>query len=732
MDQSIAFKVKKILAIFAGLLFLQSAVLFYETSSVAEQSEKIHDIDIPLMLTAKDMKLAVVQVQQYLTTISATRAQDSLDTGFKSAEKHAEAFREKINLMIELDPGHRNEYEHLIPEFEAYFQTGSDMANAYIEGGPEAGNPLVSDFDDAAKILFKDVNKTVKRLVHHTEEDLVHEIESSRLSQLTVVVTFIIFVVFLGITLRASQRSVITPLVSLRDTIRDLATRENSAIQPVDMKTINKDEIGETYNALNQLISKLQAKAAAEAELSATNGRIKKALDVCNANIMVADAELNIIYHNDALQHMMEEAQAAIQTELPNFEPSKLIGSNIDIFHHTPSHQRKILHDLTSPHKAQITIGGRILNLMINPVTDNGTRIGYVVEWRDVTQERNIEDQIQHLVSDATKGDLTNRINLTDKSGFFARLTTELNALMEVTETALGDVVNMMSRMSQGDMRERITANYEGVFGQLCIDANNMADKLTSVVHNLNSSSENVSLSSAELASANSSLQSRTESQAVSLETTAASMEEITSTVQKTAENAQDVAKLIDDAAKTAKAGEESVSNVVEAMDSIQESSNKIDQIIVVIDEIAFQTNLLALNAAVEAARAGESGKGFAVVASEVRNLAQRSAAAAGDIKNLIGDSVQRVNVGVERVQHSGEVIEHLINSMHTVKEIVDTVTIATKEQTEGILSINGTVSELDGATQQNTSLVEELAATATDLASQAGAVKSSLSFFKV
>jgi methyl-accepting chemotaxis protein len=162
------------------------------------------------------------------------------------------------------------------------------------------------------------------------------------------------------------------------------------------------------------------------------------------------------------------------------------------------------------------------------------------------------------------------------------------------------------------------------------------------------------------------------------------------------------------------------------------EASEKIAKIIGVIDEIAFQTNLLALNASVEAARAGESGKSFAVVASEVRSLAQRSASAAGDIKRLINDSAQRVNVGVERVGRSGEVINELIDSMNNVKGLVDTVSVAAKEQSAGISQVNQTVSSLDGATQQNAALVEELSATASDLARQAGEVKSSLSFFKV
>lgn len=729
---TISKKIKAILISLAALLFMQAAVLFYETSSVAYQSEKLKDVEIPLLITAKDLKMSVVQVQQWLTDISATRGQDGLDDGFDVAKEYADLFQQQIDRMVELDPIHKEEYEALIPIFNSYYQVGGFMARAYVEDGPSEGNLLMEDFDAAANAINDSVNSIIERIIAQTEADLIAEVKGSHLSQATVVITFIIFMIFMAVTVRISQKSLVTPLNNLRDTVRGLASRNDSNIQPVNLVDNSKDEIGEVYLALNKLILKLQAKAAEDSKLAEANGRIKKALDVCNANVMVADADLNIIYHNDALRSMMEDAKKAIQSELPDFAPDKLIGSNIDIFHKTPKKQRKMLSDLNKPLDAEITIGGHIMELMITPVMDNGNRIGIVVEWDDVTQEKNIENQIQSLVSAAAQGDLTNRIVLDNQDGFFARLTDNLNSLMEVTDTALKDVAAMLSGMSQGNMTSRINTEYQGVFGQLCQDANNMADTLTSVVSRLAASSENVSVSASELARANTSLQSRTENQAASLETTAASMEEITATVQQTAENANNAAKLLDDTSHTAQEGEQSVLKVVEAMDSIQESSQKIDQIIVVIDEIAFQTNLLALNAAVEAARAGESGKGFAVVASEVRNLAQRSATAAGDIKNLISDSVQRVNLGVERVQHSGEVLASLIENMQTVKEIVDTVTIGTKEQTAGILDINSTVSELDNATQQNAALVQELSATADDLANQSGDVKGSLAFFKV
>lgn len=731
MNQSIAKRVNKFLLIFVGLLTVQAAVLYYQAFEVSDKSQQLMDKELPLLIEAKNLEMSVVQVQQWLTDISATRGRDGLNDGFDVAAEHAAMFHQHIKTMSQLDPKHREEYQALLPIFESYYQIGGIMARAYVDEGPAGGNQFMGNFDDAASSINDKVNDIVVRVVAESNAALKSELDSSLRMEIIIIVVFAIFCFFITLVTRFTKAGLVKPLNNLRDTVKDLATRDGSDIQPVE-GNLSQDEIGQTYTALNELIAKLQAKAAEEAAIAAENGRIKKALDVCHANVMVADNDLNIIYHNDALVEMMETAQDAIRSELPNFNSAKLVGSNIDQFHKNPSKQRGMLSNLTKPFDTQINVGGRIMNLMITPVMDGGSRIGFVVEWDDVTQERNIEDQIQTLVSAAAHGDLSNRIDLSDKSGFFARLASELNDLMQVTDTALNNMVRMLSSMSQGDLTQRMDSDYQGVFGQMTRDANNMVEKLTEVVTELNRSSENVATSSSELASANQSLQARTESQASSLDQTASSMEEITATVQKTAENANHVARVINEAAVTAQEGEQSVAKVVEAMDSIQEASEKINKIIVVIDEIAFQTNLLALNAAVEAARAGETGKSFAVVASEVRNLAQRSASAAGDIKNLIGDSVQRVNVGVERVQHSGEVLSELIESMSNVKAMVEGVSTATKEQTAGVLEVNTTVTDLDNSTQQNAALVEELSATASDLAQQAGEVKRSLSFFKI
>ncbi|MDM0107417.1 methyl-accepting chemotaxis protein [Variovorax sp. J22R24] len=242
----------------------------------------------------------------------------------------------------------------------------------------------------------------------------------------------------------------------------------------------------------------------------------------------------------------------------------------------------------------------------------------------------------------------------------------------------------------------------------------------------------NVSSASTQIATGNQDLSSRTEEQASSLEQTAASMEELTSTVKQNADNARQANQLAVSASEVAVKGGSVVSQVVDTMGSINASSRKIVDIIGVIDGIAFQTNILALNAAVEAARAGEQGRGFAVVASEVRSLAQRSAAAAKEIKTLIGDSVEKVEEGSKQVAEAGKTMEEIVDSVKRVTDIMGEITAASQEQTSGIEQINQAITQMDQVTQQNAALVEEAAAAAASLQEQAGSLSQVVSVFKL
>jgi methyl-accepting chemotaxis protein len=268
--------------------------------------------------------------------------------------------------------------------------------------------------------------------------------------------------------------------------------------------------------------------------------------------------------------------------------------------------------------------------------------------------------------------------------------------------------------------------------GQLLQALKVMNDSLRKIVGEVRGSTDAISTASQQIAAGNEDLSSRTEQQASSLEETASSMEELTSTVLQNAENAKQANELAAGASDVAVKGGEVIGQVVRTMSSINESSKKITDIISVIDGIAFQTNILALNAAVEAARAGEQGRGFAVVAAEVRTLAQRSAAAAKEIKQLIGDSVHEVDSGTRLVDEAGKTMEQIVTAVKRVTDIMSEIAAASQQQSSGIAEVNQAITQMDQVTQQNAALVEEASAAAESLKQQAQQLVQAVAVFKL
>ncbi|MFZ6769031.1 methyl-accepting chemotaxis protein [Undibacterium sp. Di26W] len=296
----------------------------------------------------------------------------------------------------------------------------------------------------------------------------------------------------------------------------------------------------------------------------------------------------------------------------------------------------------------------------------------------------------------------------------------------------IGIAVELAKTVAKGDLSSDIEVKSTDETGQLMQALKDMNENLINIVSKVRNGTETINTATGEIATGNLDLSSRTEQQAGSLEETASSMEELTSTVKHNAENARQANQLAISASEVAVKGGAVVNEVVHTMGSINTSSKKIVDIIGVIDGIAFQTNILALNAAVEAARAGEQGRGFAVVASEVRNLAQRSAAAAKEIKTLINDSVEQVEIGSRLVDQAGSTMDSVVSSIKNVTDIMGEITLASQEQTSGIEQINQAVTHMDEVTQQNAALVEEAAAAAGSLEEQAQILTQVVSVFKL
>jgi methyl-accepting chemotaxis protein len=437
------------------------------------------------------------------------------------------------------------------------------------------------------------------------------------------------------------------------------------------------DEASQVLRALDEMQGKLRQQIETERAQAAENARIRQALDKVSTNVVLADAAHRVIYLNETAEATFARTQFEIRKSLPGFDAAKLNGASLDSLSAEPAQQRRTLELATASAVEERTLGGCTFRTVINPVVSReGERIGTVMEWTDRTPEVAVEREMQSMLSAALGGELTQRIALEGKSGFFEALARGVNQL-----------------------------------------ADNMAEIVAKVKH----AAAEVYRGAEEISQGNANLSQRTEEQSSSLEETASSMEEMTSTVKQNADNAGQANQLAIAARDQAEKGGSVVAKAVRAMTGINDASKKISDIIGVIDEIAFQTNLLALNAAVEAARAGEQGRGFAVVASEVRNLAGRSATAAKEIKELIQDSVKKVEDGSVLVTQSGQTLEQIVAAVKKVSDIVAEIAAASREQSSGIEQVNRAIMQMDELTQQNAALVEQATAASQAMAQQSG-----------
>jgi len=485
--------------------------------------------------------------------------------------------------------------------------------------------------------------------------------------------------------------------------------------------------------SMQRMQTQLRDRIVAEHAVAAENLRIRIALDNVSTGVMIADPERKIIYVNKAVVAVLKGAQEGIRKQLPAFDADQLIGTSIDSFHKTPAHQAKLLAELTQTYTANLEIGDRYMTVSANPVIDKeGQRLGAVAEWRDRTQEVHAERELKSLLDAAVQGDFTRRLATENKEGFFLDMAQGMNQLVGIVVQALEDLSRVLNAVASGDLSKSIEAEYAGTFGQLKDNTNTTVTQLREVVGQIMMATEAINTAAQEIAAGNQDLSSRTEEQASSLEETASSMEQLNSTVRNNAETARQAAELARNSNSAAVKGGEMVGRVVDTMSGIQASSKKIADIIGVIDSIAFQTNILALNAAVEAARAGEQGRGFAVVATEVRNLAQRSADAAKEIKLLIDESVGKVDGGVQLVHETGAAITEVVGAFQQLAQLVGGIAEASREQASGIEQVSNAVTQMDEVTQQNAALVEEAAAAAESLEEQAQGLRQAVAMFRL
>ncbi|WP_439626514.1 HAMP domain-containing methyl-accepting chemotaxis protein [Shinella sp.] len=347
-------------------------------------------------------------------------------------------------------------------------------------------------------------------------------------------------------------------------------------------------------------------------------------------------------------------------------------------------------------------------------------------------QSKDLQSNISTIVAAAAAGDFSRRISKSYEDEDLRRFATGVNELVANVDRGVSEVRRVIASLSHADLTQEMTGHFQGDFAELQANVNGAMLTLRSTMTGILSTAGTITGNSRELSAAADQLAHRTEQQAASLEETAAALEEITTTVKTSTNRAIEASEIVREAKDSADKSGDIVQNAIDAMGRIEQSSQKISQIISVIDEIAFQTNLLALNAGVEAARAGEAGRGFAVVAQEVRELAQRSANAAKEIKTLINASAGEVKGGVSLVLSTGDVLSEIKDLVNRVNDHVVSITRAAQEQSAALGEINTAVNQMDQMTQQNAAMVEETTAASQVLASEATQLQAALSQFHI
>ncbi|WP_439449585.1 methyl-accepting chemotaxis protein [Stenotrophomonas sp. ATs4] len=635
--------------------------------------------DIPSVQYLGEVRSQLGEFRTYeLAQLSMLDQPEKVADYNKRMDDTAAVVREQLAAYAKLPAGakERELYNAVQSDVDGYF-----AANAKLREAATAGDGVVARqiSDDQSRPLRRKAFEDLKALGAYSTSLMQGKIDDAnathRNSMLAIIAAIVLLVVVAATLAVVISRAVVGPLGKAVQAIQAVARGDLS----VTTQSTGKDEAGRML--------------AATTEMTAMLRRFSEQTQLM------------------AQMHAGPDISHRIPEDFPGVYGQLAGGINTVIFEHLDSIRDAI--DVLN----QYATG----NLAPDARRLPGSR-AILHESMDAAKASllAINTQIQQLASAAAAGDFSQRGDAQRFDHDFRVMIEQLNSMMQVTDGNLGQLSQLLQSIAAGDLTARMDGQFHGVFARMRDDANTTVAQLTQIVGQIQASASSITLAAGEIASGNSDLSRRTEQQAANLEETAASMEELTSTVRQNAEHARQANQLAIGAHGVASQGGDVVGQVVTTMSAIEASSKKIAEIISVIDGISFQTNILALNAAVEAARAGEQGRGFAVVASEVRTLAQRSAAAAKEIKGLIDDSVGKVAEGSSLVHQAGSTMGEIVASVQRVTDIMAEISAASQEQSAGIEQVNQTVVQMDETTQQNAALVEEATAAARAMEDQA------------
>ncbi len=646
------------------------------------------------------------------------------------AQQTFTATLEQVQRLVANDPVALAELEHIRHARRLHADVQTQVVERAVRGDQSGALALYRTEDNriwrAYKARILDAVQGVKARAQLERESFLHASRAAKQQAIVTSALALLTALLLGIWL---VRKITLPLRVTHGHLETISNGDYSA----RIEAIHHDELGEILLAVKSVQARLDYDIQETRRISRENLRIRSGLDSVTLPVTVSDDRNLLIYMNRAACELWERMAPQLALRHPGFSVERMIGTAISTYFEDDAARELFRVKLSNSSPLDMELGGRSLRLIANPVRDgSGAYCGRATQWTDRTLERIAEQEIAAIITAAANGDFTQRVQIADKEGFFLQLAQGFNQLMNIVASGLTGLAAILHAIAQGDLTKTIEADYTGTFGELKTDTNRTVAQLREIIGNILEASASISSAASEIAAGNADLSHRTEEQATSLEETASSMEQINATVKRNAQNAEQANQLAQDANALVTRGGALVQQVVGTMGSIQQSSNKIADIISVIDGIAFQTNILALNAAVEAARAGEQGRGFAVVAAEVRNLAQRSAQAAKEIKHLISDSGQQVGSGAQLAGQAGATMAEVVTSFQQVALLIGEITRASNEQSIGIEQVTHAVANMDEVTQQNAALVEQAAAAAESLEDQTRLLAQAVATFKL
>ncbi|MBK1641648.1 chemotaxis protein [Chromatium okenii] len=646
------------------------------------------------------------------------------------AQQTFTATLEQVQRLVAHDPVALAELEHIRHARSLHADIQTQVVERAVRGDQSGALALYRSEDNriwrAYKVRILDAVQGVKAQAQVERESFLLASRAAKQQAIIASALALLSALLLGIWL---VRKITLPLRVTHGHLESISNGDYSA----RIEAIHHDELGEILLAVKSVQARLDYDIQETRRISRENLRIRSGLDSVTLPVTVSDDRNLLLYMNQAACELWERMAPQIAVNHPDFSVDRMIGTAINTYFEDDAARELFRVKLSASSQLDMELGGRSLRLIANPVRDgSGAYCGRATQWTDRTVERIAEQEIAAIITAAANGDFTQRVQIADKEGFFLQLAQGFNQLMDIVASGLTGLAAILHAIAQGDLTKTIDADYTGTFGQLKTDTNRTVAQLREIIGNILDASASIGSAASEIAAGNADLSNRTEEQATSLEETASSMEQINATVKLNAQNAEQANQLAQDANALATRGGTLVQQVVGTMGSIQQSSNKIADIIGVIDGIAFQTNILALNAAVEAARAGEQGRGFAVVAAEVRNLAQRSAQAAKEIKHLISDSGRQVGSGAQLAGQAGATMAEVVTSFQQVALLIGEITRASNEQSIGIEQVTHAVANMDEVTQQNAALVEQAAAAAESLEDQTRLLAQAVATFKL